>query len=223
MAKKIKEEEVKEVKKTKKTEPKKVKKVEVKKEPKKAPKKVAKKVKKEETVVEALEKNTEAVKVLTEVTEENTKVNKKNIFITVGVVIGFVALFAALFILSNNRPVKESMVKQITGEEYLAMINDEIEEARVVVVGRASCSHCLAYKPVYTNVANEKEVTIYYLDTDTIMDEDTWNAVWEFTGTEGTPTTVVIKNHENVDAIEGELTAEEVVDLLVQYELLEAE
>lgn len=55
------------------------------------------------------------------------------------------------------------------------------------------------------------------------MDEDTWNAVWGFTGTEGTPTTVVIKNHENVDAIEGELTAEEVVDLLVKYELLEAE
>lgn len=223
MAKKIKEEEVKEVKKTKKTEPKKAKNVEVKRENKKAPKKVAKKVKKEETVVEALEKNTEAVKVLTEVTEENTKVSKKNIFITVGVVIGFVALFAALFILSNNRPVKESMVKQITGEEYLAMIDDETEEARVVVVGRASCSHCLAYKPVYTGVANEKEVTIYYLDTDTIMDEDTWNAVWGFTGTEGTPTTVVIKNHENVDAIEGELTAEEVVDLLVKYELLEAE
>jgi len=95
-------------------------------------------------------------------------------------------------------------------------------ETIVVLWARQSCGYCVAYAPIITEVAKEHNVTIRYIDMESIVDLATWNPSNEkeyntlknLEGTgdfkdfakeaiDGTPGTFFIKNNKVIYGIIG--------------------
>lgn len=105
--------------------------------------------------------------------------------------------------------------------EYQEKIDQN--EAFVVVLSRESCSHCANFLPVAKSFAEEKQIPMYYIDTDTFSQDD-WASfeksnsfLKKNSGNWGTPTTVVLAGSEAVDYIEGETTADRLSTLYEDY------
>ena len=59
---------------------------------------------------------------------------------------------------------------QITYKDYEEFVSNG--DAFIVVIERAGCSFCIQYMPIVKDVANEKKIPLYYIDTDTLSSED---------------------------------------------------
>lgn len=98
-------------------------------------------------------------------------------------------------------------------QEYQQKIDNN--EAFIVILSRESCSHCANFIPVAESFAKEKNLPMYYVDTDTFTTDDWENFETSNTflkkqkGNWGTPTTIVLAGKEAVDYVEGETTADE--------------
>jgi len=134
------------------------------------------------------------------------------------IVIIIIALSAFIFIvltvlvlLRGNKIEKNSNLYliNITTKEFYEHYNSG--EKFVLLLGRPGCSHCVAFKPIVTRVANEKELKVYYLNTDTILSEDDWYFIWELVEQDGTPTLAVIQNKALVDSRSGEMTRDDLI------------
>ena len=135
----------------------------------------------------------------------------KNIIITVAVIL----VFGLVFFISQKQ--EEKLNKQSTNNYFHEITVDQYNELLskgtkiVLLLGRPGCSHCVAFKPVITNVANTKGIDVYYLNTDTIESLEDWEAIWGLVEQEGTPTVAVIENQKLVDSTAGEMTAEQLL------------
>ena len=112
-------------------------------------------------------------------------------------------------------------LQQLTYSEYKEKV--ENDESFVLIIERATCSHCVTFMPVAEQFAKDNNVPMYYVDTDTFSEED-WNGfeksntyLKKNSGNWGTPTTVVLAGREAVDYIEGSTTAENLVELYDKY------
>jgi predicted bacteriocin transport accessory protein len=138
----------------------------------------------------------------------------KNIIITVAVIL----VFGLVFFISQKQ--EEKLNKQSTNNYFHEITVDQYNELLskgtkiVLLLGRPGCSHCIAFKPVITSVANNKEIDVYYLNTDTIETLETWDSIWGLVEQEGTPTVAVIENNKLVKSTAGEMTSEELIRFL---------
>ena len=138
----------------------------------------------------------------------------KNIIITVAVIL----VFGLVFFISQKQ--EEKLNKQSTNNYFHEITVDQYNELLskgtkiVLLLGRPGCSHCVAFKPVITSVANNKEIDVYYLNTDTIETLEAWDSIWGFVEQEGTPTVAVIENNKLVKSTAGEMTSEELIRFL---------
>ena len=105
--------------------------------------------------------------------------------------------------------------------EYKEKIDNN--EAFVVVLSRESCSHCANFIPVAKDFATNNEVPMYYIDTDTFTSDD-WGTFEKSNSflkknkdNWGTPTTIVLAGREAVDYIEGETSADNLLELYNKY------
>lgn len=194
-----------------------------------------KKVAKKEEVKEV--KNTSKEEVMEEVvqakkevktTNSKKKNNKSDIFLLVGlavvVVIGFFMLNSGKEEVNYELPLTltgEAGMHQLTYAEYQEKIDNN--EAFVVILERATCSHCVTFMPVATEFAEQNGLPMYYVDTDTFSESD-WSGfeksnsyLKKANGNWGTPTTVVLAGNQAVDTIEGETTADNLLDLYNKY------
>lgn len=121
----------------------------------------------------------------------------------------------------------EAGLKELSYAEYQEKIDND--ESFVLIIERATCSHCVNFMPVAESFANDNQVPMYYVDTDTFSDED-WASFEESNSflkknsdKWGTPTTVVLAGSEAVDYIEGETTADELLELYQEYFDMESE
>ena len=149
---------------------------------------------------------------------------KKSDLILIGVVLLIVVL--AIFSSKGNVELEEvDYPLTLSGEAGLhQMTYDEYEtkmengEAFIVVIERAGCSFCVQYMPIVEEVAKEKKIPLYYIDTDTLTEE-------EFTklGTSnsylkknkwGTPTTLFMLGDRVLDSIGGYVEKESVLSFL---------
>lgn len=195
-------------------------------------KKTSKKVTevKEKVIEEVVEENT-SIDDTVEVRDNNNKSNTKNkgdLFLILGlvvvVVLGFIVMRDKNAGPSYELPLTlsgEPGLQQLTYTEYQEKIDNGDEF--VVIIERATCSHCITYLPVAEKFASDNNVPMYYVDTDTFSSED-WstfessNTFFRKTGGEwGTPTTIVLAGNEAVDYIEGETTAENILKLYQEY------
>lgn len=138
----------------------------------------------------------------------------KSIIITVAVIL----VFGLVFFISQKQ--EEKLNKQSTNNYFHEITVDQYNELLsrgtkfVLLLGRPGCSHCVAFKPIITSVAKNKEVDVYYLNTDTIETLEAWDSIWGLVEQEGTPTVAVIENNTLVNSTAGEMTSEELIRFL---------
>ena len=149
---------------------------------------------------------------------------KKSDFILIGVVI--LIIVAAMF--SSKGTIAEEEVDypltlageaglhQITYNQYEEKVDNG--EAFIVIIERAGCSYCVQYMPIVEDVANEKKIPIYYIDTDTLSSEE----YTELSTTNnylkrndwGTPTTLFMLGDRVLDSIGGYVEKDAVLSFI---------
>ena len=171
------------------------------------------------------EKSTDRV---IEVKEEKSAVKKNDLFLILGLVV--VVIIGCIF-MWGEKPVQdyelpltlsgEAGLHQLTYQEYQDKIDNK--EAFVIILERATCSHCVSFMPVAKEFAKDNGLPMYYVDTDTFSDED-WDGfeksnsyLKEKNGNWGTPTTLVLAGNAAVDYIEGETSADSLLNLYKEY------
>lgn len=118
---------------------------------------------------------------------------------------------------SGGEEIPDDKRKELTSisiDEYLEKLKGE--EASVIYIGRPTCGHCVAQKPIMENIAFEYDVTINYLNTDE-LDEDGINKLVSsndyFSEGFGTPLTLIVRNNEIVDKAVGETSKTDMVNM----------
>lgn len=138
---------------------------------------------------------------------------KKSDFILIGVVLLIVVV--AIFSTKGNKVEEEvnypltlsgdAGLQQISYADYQKKVEDG--DAFIVIIERAGCSYCIQYMPIVEEVAKEKKIPIYYIDTDTLSEEDmnelsTTNNYLKKNNW-GTPTTLFMLGDRVLDSISG--------------------
>ena len=105
---------------------------------------------------------------------------------------------------------------QITYDEYKTFVDNG--DAFIVVIERSGCGFCVQYMPVIEDVAKEKKIPIYYIDTDTLSNDEfnelkTTNNYLK-RNSWGTPTTLFMLGDRVLDTIGGYVDKETVLSFL---------
>ena len=97
----------------------------------------------------------------------------------------------------------------------------------VIYLARPTCSHCVAQTPIMEKVASSKKVSIYYLNTDELTEDQfmqLFSIDTDLFGKKGsnfgTPTTVIMKDYKILDSIVGEAAQSEVESFLKTFKLI---
>lgn len=169
-----------------------------------------------------------------EESDSEMKGNKGDIFLILGLVV--VAILGFLVMQDVNTGPKYELPLTLTGEaglhqltysEYQQKIdnNDEF----VVILERATCSHCVTYMPIAEQFASDNNLPMYYVDTDTFTAED-WEKfeksnsyLKKAKGNWGTPTTLVLAGSETVDYVVGVTEVNELKEMYNKYFDIEKE
>lgn len=107
-------------------------------------------------------------------------------------------------------------LNQVTYQEYAELV--ENNEAFIIVIERTGCGYCQMYMPILEEVTKEKKVSILYIDTETLTEEEfnllnTKNAYLKRNNW-GTPTTLLMLGNRVLDSIGGYVEKEEVLSFL---------
>lgn len=149
---------------------------------------------------------------------------KKSDFILIGIVllIVVVAMFSSKG-MKHEEEVEypltlagDSGLHQITYNDYEEKV--ENGDAFIVIIERAGCSYCVQYMPIVEEVANEKKIPIYYIDTDTLT-EDEYNLLsttnsYLKRNSWGTPTTLFMLGDRVLDTIGGYVDKDAVLSFI---------
>lgn len=190
-------------------------------------------IKKEETKLNRKEESKAIDKKVTEV-ESLKKSTKGDIILVLGLVV--VAFLGFLVMKDKNTDPAyelplilsgEAGLQQLSYQEYQEKIDNK--EHFVVILERATCSHCVTYMPLAEQFASDNNLPMYYVDTDTFTVED-WEAfeksnsyLRKAKGNWGTPTTLVLAGSEAVDYVVGVTEASELMELYNKYFNIEKE
>lgn len=149
---------------------------------------------------------------------------KKSDFILIGVVILIVvvAMFSSKGTIAEeeiNYPLTlagEAGLHQITYSDYEEKV--ENGDAFIVIIERAGCSYCVQYMPIVEEVAKEKKIPIYYIDTDTLTNDEytdlsTTNNYLK-RNEWGTPTTLFMLGSRVLDTIGGYVDKDSVLSFI---------
>ena len=137
--------------------------------------------------------------------------------------------------LNNIIPNDEIAYKTVaTYDEYMKLVNSK--KITMAVFGRNSCSWCNKYKPVYNEVAYEKDLDIYYFDSDSfnkteyskimnsglmIPAECTQEKTEQpLSAGFGTPLTIFTKEGKTIDCISGYVNKDNLITKLKKVGLL---
>lgn len=177
--------------------------------------------------VEAIEENT-SIEETNIVRDDSNKKNKGDLFLVLGlalvVILGFIVMRDVNAGPNYELPLTlsgEAGLHQLSYSEYLDKVNNGDEF--VLIIERASCSHCVTYLPIAEDFANSNNLPMYYVDTDTFTSED-WETfeksntyLKKAKGNWGTPTTIVLAGREHVSSIEGTTNHESLLNLYQDY------
>lgn len=107
-------------------------------------------------------------------------------------------------------------LQQITYSEYDNKVNNN--EAFIIIIERTGCGYCEMYMPIVEEVVNEVKIPIYYIDTETLTEEEfnllsTTNAYLK-KNQWGTPTTLFMLGSRVLDSIGGYVEKEAILNFL---------
>lgn len=150
---------------------------------------------------------------------------KKSDFILIGVVVLVVVL--SLFTSKGNEKLEEvnypltlvgeAGLQQISYDQYNEFVDNG--DAFIVVIERAGCGYCVQYMPIVEEVAKEKNIPLYYIDTDTMTSEElnelsTKNDYLRKNPKWGTPTTLFMLGDRVLDSIGGYVEKDSVLSFI---------
>lgn len=120
---------------------------------------------------------------------------------------------------SDTSSSSEYEIPQLTYKEYLEKI--ENKDTFVLLVSQTYCSHCINYKPKYSEVISKNNVPGYELDLLTLTEED-FDVFCELVGVDGTPTTIFYRDGQEVTSarLEGSKSQEELTEVLKKYKFI---
>lgn len=180
-----------------------------------------------EAIEEVVEENT-SIDEVNIVKDVNGKKNKGDLFLVLGlalvVILGLIVMRDVNAGPNYELPLTlsgEAGLHQLSYSEYLDKVNNGDEF--VLIIERASCSHCVTYLPIAEDFASSNNLPMYYVDTDTFTSED-WETFEKSNtylkrakGNWGTPTTLVLAGREYVSYIEGTTNHESLLKLYQDY------
>lgn len=89
---------------------------------------------------------------------------------------------------------------ELSMDEYLELIKED--EKNIILVARPTCSYCELFTPILKEAADNMDLEINYINTDSFTDEDwtTFTASLSYLSEEdwGTPLTLIVQNGEVV-------------------------
>ena len=147
-------------------------------------------------------------------------IKKSDIFLIVGLVL---VVILGCFMMKGEK-VGNGGSFQLSYDEYVEKIEDG--DKFVLVIERATCSHCISYMPVVKKFARSKEVKIYYVDTNTFTNDEwkTFEETNSFFESEdvktngwGTPTTLFLDGKTAIDHVVGSISNEELEEYYNKY------
>ena len=149
---------------------------------------------------------------------------KKSDLILVGVVLAIIGL---AMVSTKGTKAEEAVeypltlagevgLHQITYNEYESKV--ENGDAFIVIIERAGCGYCIQYMPIVEEVAKEKKIPLYYIDTDTLSQEE-FNLLGSTNSylkrnNWGTPTTLFMLGDRVLDNIPGYVDKDGVLSFL---------
>lgn len=180
-----------------------------------------------EAIEEVVEENT-SIDEVNIVKDVNGKKNKGDLFLVLGlalvVILGLIVMRDVNAGPNYELPLTlsgEAGLHQLSYSEYLDKVNNGDEF--VLIIERASCSHCVTYLPIAEDFASSNNLPMYYVDADTFTSED-WETFEKSNtylkrakGNWGTPTTLVLAGREHVSYIEGTTNHESLLKLYQDY------
>lgn len=121
-------------------------------------------------------------------------------------------ILATMLILLTGCSNKLKTYKAIDYNEFNDMINNK--ESFILYIGAKSCSHCASYTLTLNRVIKQHQVVVYYLDMESLTEEQHKEFIKEFNYS-GTPTTVFVTDgvEKSVyNRIEGEQSYDKIVE-----------
>ena len=97
------------------------------------------------------------------------------------------------------------------------------KEKSLIVIGQTYCSFCIKFKPILMNVADTKNVKIYYMNYDAVEEQTElkeYLSNFEEFSNFGTPLTIITENGKILDSLNGYRTENEFVKFLTDNNLL---
>ena len=133
----------------------------------------------------------------------------KNKIIVIATILIIVILSIVLKFNNNNNNSEFTNLKEITYKEILK--KQDNKEDFILIISRSNCSHCNTYKPKVDEIARKHNLTIYYINTDTLSNKEEFKE--EFKLNNATPLTLFFKNGKEttiLNRIEGDLSTKTV-------------
>ena len=123
-------------------------------------------------------------------------------------IICFVILIGAFI---GDRLLSKSYLQEIKYSEVMEKIDNK--ESFILLLSQTTCTHCMDFKPKLKNVANKYKITVYYLETDLLSEEEE-NKLKEHFSFRGTPQTLFVVDGEEKTAatrIDGDVSEEKII------------
>ena len=123
---------------------------------------------------------------------------------------------------SSIKDDERNDLKTINIDEYLSL-KESNDSYSIIYVARPTCSYCVLQKPIMENVVYRYDITVNYLNTDELSDEDV-NKLRDsdeyFEGGWGTPLTLIVRDNKIVDKIEGATVSSNLIELFKKYDII---
>lgn len=99
-------------------------------------------------------------------------------------------------------------LNEIDFSQYMDLYNDSIDH--LVLIARPTCQYCQIAEPIIRNIAYQYDLTINYLNTDSLSDADQADLVRsnDYFKDFGTPTILLVSNGNIKNKLEGLTTSD---------------
>ena len=115
---------------------------------------------------------------------------------------------------NSNHSIETNYFKEVNINNLINMIDNK--EDFILVISQTYCSHCTSYKPKIEEIANNKKITVYYIEYN-LLSSDERSLFDNYINITGTPTTVFFEDgEERLDAtrINGNTSKETIENVL---------
>ena len=129
--------------------------------------------------------------------------------LTISIIL-LITIISILIIYNLTQPPIGDL-KAITYEEIIE--KQANKQDFILIISQTTCSHCESYKPKIKQIAQKHGITVYYIDIDTLSNEDEFLKELNLSG--ATPITLFFKSGKEtsiLNRIEGDLSTKKIIN-----------